>query len=29
MAFVKDNDVVQALPSDRPDHAFDVSVLPR
>ena len=29
MAFVKDDDVVQALPPDRPDHALDVSVLPR
>ena len=29
MAFVKDDDVVQALPPDRADHALDVSVLPR
>jgi len=29
MAFVKDNDVVQALPPDRTEHALDVGVLPR
>ena len=29
MAFVKDDDVVQALPPDRADHALDVNVLPR
>jgi hypothetical protein len=26
MAFVKDDDVVQAFPSDRADHALDVGV---
>ena len=29
MAFVKDDDVVQALPPDRAYHALDVRVLPR
>ena len=29
MAFVKDDDVIQALLPDRADHALDVSVLPR
>ena len=29
MAFVKDDDLIQALPPDRADHALDESVLPR
>ena len=29
MAFVEDDDLIQALPPDRTDHALDVSVLPR
>jgi hypothetical protein len=29
MAFVEDDDLIQALPPDRADHALDVSVLPR
>src|SRR5229473_8066154 len=29
MALVEDDDLIQALPPDRADHALDVSVLPR
>ena len=29
MAFVEDDELIQALPPDRADHALDVSVLPR
>ena len=29
MAFVEDDNLIQALPSDRADHALDLSVLPR
>ena len=29
MALVKDNSVIQALPADATNHAFDIGVLPR
>jgi hypothetical protein len=29
MTLVEDDDLIQALPPDRADHALDVSVLPR